>query len=211
MNLDADKIYLDNWSIVNRTESPYQAPETGFTALCGEAIHHPNFPYRGVVTTSLLRKLDHKDGVAQTNNTKYHLLNPSDKWQKWLDEHGYTIQDFVDATNGKPVEKKPDNPFVEKKYFEIEYQEFETWVKERFGHPYDFGEFNDFPANSSSVKAIVGKPKFPSDEAALSAVQNWIDTGETHSEHYLTLRCLLTYAVDKGWAEPGNYLVNVCW
>lgn len=87
---------LKNWSIVMDNNNPFLAPELRTTRLHGNIYDDEKKRFNdGVpVSTSRLRKLDIKNKVAQTRNTTYQLGEPSEEFVNWLDENGYTLEQY---------------------------------------------------------------------------------------------------------------------
>ena len=87
---------LENWSVKQVTNSPYEAPELGFSAICGEVYNHP-VPrhYDGKkIQTSRVKSINLDTNIAQTNNTTYELGTPSQEWLDWMKENGYELRQY---------------------------------------------------------------------------------------------------------------------
>ncbi len=72
---------LENWSMVNRNENSYQAPEQGIPALSGEVYNHPRFEDGLIVTTSsIINKKG--ENVLTYSGSEYELGKVSEEYEK---------------------------------------------------------------------------------------------------------------------------------
>jgi len=88
-------VTIENWSIVGRKLSVYEAPELQTYQIKGEVYNHPGFDAGESITTSTIR---HRDGkTVLTNNTRYTLGTPHPDYASWC------------ITNGKNIWKTEQN------------------------------------------------------------------------------------------------------
>ncbi len=92
-----DIVFLEDWSIVQITESPYQAPELARSALYGKAFGHPRFEDAQYVTTGTIQKFDSETMTAETNRTKYKLGKMADQFRKYLDDENIELSRYDGA------------------------------------------------------------------------------------------------------------------
>lgn len=76
--------------------NPYQAPEMIKGRLIGRIYGSDKFEDGELITTSTLKKIDVRNGIAETQNIKYMLGRPSKSWVEWLKENGFekTLNDI---------------------------------------------------------------------------------------------------------------------
>lgn len=98
---------LEKWGII-ASGTPYTAPELIHPILVGYLVgtHSRLGTYtledKNSVFTSTLVNLDINTNTAQTKSgTIYSLGEVSTSFQKYLDEHGYTLYDYAKCLNLK--------------------------------------------------------------------------------------------------------------
>ena len=81
-------VRLYNWSVTQHL-GPYQAPELAITVLSGKVYGHPYFNDGQFINTSCIQRFYKEEGAyfAQTLNTTYQLLEPSETFLKFLSEN----------------------------------------------------------------------------------------------------------------------------
>lgn len=72
---------LKDWHVTKRTNSPYQAPETGITALSGNVFGHHRFKDGDSITTSEVIAKD-GDMVVTMSGSYYALGQPDSEYAK---------------------------------------------------------------------------------------------------------------------------------
>ena len=101
---------LENWSFCFWFFNPYRASEMDNIGMIGEVYEdkrNNSFDSSGEfvdghrIRTTTLKKLDLKAGVAQTQNTTYRLGKMNPKFSKWMEENGYTLEQYEKAINTK--------------------------------------------------------------------------------------------------------------
>ena len=80
--------HLENWSVISKPCSAYQAPELSIKRLCGIVSDHPKQPDGVSVITSRIQTIDYEAKTARTKNTDYTLGEPDAEWLKWCDANG---------------------------------------------------------------------------------------------------------------------------
>lgn len=95
---------IEDWSIVKRTANPYQAPELGVTCLQGYVYNDMRAGDGEAISTSVIRNIDLKSSTAQTRNTKYELGTICDKFESYMKDNGYTINQYVETINSNTQE-----------------------------------------------------------------------------------------------------------
>jgi hypothetical protein len=97
---------LENWAFYCWFSNPYQAPEAASTGLFGKVYEDPRFDpetnefadgHR--IRTTEVRQLDLKNGLATTRNTTYRLGKIDPDFSKWMEEKGYTLEQYARAIN----------------------------------------------------------------------------------------------------------------
>lgn len=92
-----DIVRLEDWSIIQVTDNPYQAPELGRPALHGDAFGHPRFPDGSSITTGTIQKFDSKTMTAETNRTKYKLGKMADQFRRYLEKDNIELSKYDGA------------------------------------------------------------------------------------------------------------------
>ena len=109
MTLSTPRPRLENWSFVTRQTSPYQAPESADTGLIGEVYDDERYDPEiddefkdghRIITTGV-RYLNLKSGFATTRNTTYLLGKIDPKFSQWIEENGYTLEQYERVINDK--------------------------------------------------------------------------------------------------------------
>jgi len=97
---------LENWAFCIWASSPYQAPEAMHTGLFGETYEDYRYdPDTGEfadghrIRTTSLKHVDFKTGLATTRNTTYRLGKMDPSFGKWMEENGYTLEQYEKAIN----------------------------------------------------------------------------------------------------------------
>lgn len=85
---------LDNWSIVVRTENPFQAPELGSVCMQGEIYNDDRFEDGESVTTGCILYFDSVAKIAKTRRTEYQLGDIDSTFEAYLEENEYSISDY---------------------------------------------------------------------------------------------------------------------
>ncbi|HEC67039.1 MAG TPA: hypothetical protein ENI23_17320 [bacterium] len=70
--------HLENWSVVSRTENPYQAPEQGIVSLSGIITGHSTLSDGSPATTSRIIRLDVDGKTASTKSGSEYTLGEID-------------------------------------------------------------------------------------------------------------------------------------
>lgn len=83
-------VRIENWSIVQKPLSAYDAPEYKHSYLQGTVYGHPQKKDGTPVITSKIL-LSHKTLVATQSGNIYRLGKPSEDYLKWLDSVGYNF------------------------------------------------------------------------------------------------------------------------
>ena len=82
-------VTIENWSVVGRQLSIYEAPELQTYQIKGEVYNHPGFDAGQSITTSTIR---HRDGKnVLTNNTRYVLGIPHPDYAAWCIKNNKNI------------------------------------------------------------------------------------------------------------------------
>jgi hypothetical protein len=111
--------------------------------------------------------------------------------------------------------------------FTCDYNDFNAWIERELGQPFeivaDMETSNDMTVElSASAETYHMEPVVESPDPYkaedwkrapgmapydLETVRKFQETGE----HFFAANTLLQYLVDQGKAEPGTYMVRVCW
>jgi len=82
-------IVLEDWEVVGKPLSPYEAPECQQYRLRGIVTGHPLFDDGDQITTSQIQ--NHGLHFVQTENHTYRLGYPSEAYALWCIENGKNI------------------------------------------------------------------------------------------------------------------------
>jgi len=87
---------LENWSIICN-DDPYLAPELRTVRLAGYIYDDEKCRFKDgdPVATSSLREFNYTKGYAQTRNTKYILGKIDTEFQKFMNDNGYKIENYI--------------------------------------------------------------------------------------------------------------------
>lgn len=87
---------IENWSIICNDDS-YLAPELRTVKLAGYIYDDEKnrFSDGDPITTSGLREFNYTEGYALARNTKYILGKIDTEFQKFMDDNGYKIEDYI--------------------------------------------------------------------------------------------------------------------
>ena len=94
-------VFLDKWSVIVPSDSPYTSPEGLWVALSGKVYAHPRHINGKQVCTSIL--VESKGREVETTNTHYVLGKMDEGYEKWLESEGIDI-DFL---NPVKIKKTP--------------------------------------------------------------------------------------------------------
>lgn len=89
--------------------------------------------------------------------------------------------------------------------FEVDYGDFERFVKETYGQDYNFVASEE--CGNDSVHDFNVNDKEALDEYD----QEKLDTFKTTGRYSFLNRTILQDLVNHDLIEPGNYLISVCW
>lgn len=78
-------IKIDNWSICNQDDNPYQAPEVKKDCLRGKVYGHPDHADGEYIITSVILEADGQ--YARTRNNLYILSNIDPRYLEWLENN----------------------------------------------------------------------------------------------------------------------------
>lgn len=80
-------VRIENWSIIQKPLSHYDAPECNYSYLQGTVFGHPSKKDGTKVITSKI-VLSHKTIVATQSGNLYRLGQPSKDYLEWLEKTG---------------------------------------------------------------------------------------------------------------------------
>lgn len=89
---------IENWGIANVQSDIYKAPEQGTPIIVGDmVIEAMGLKTSKCIQTSRLMKLTVEDGkvIAETRNSVYALEGMSEDFKKYLDDHNYSLSDYI--------------------------------------------------------------------------------------------------------------------
>lgn len=78
---------IENWSIQQSNDNPFQAPELKKMRLCGDVYSHPNFEDGSYIATSSVQEIDLIKGEVITRNTIYQLGKIQEEYFKYCEEN----------------------------------------------------------------------------------------------------------------------------
>ncbi len=86
---------LENWSISNIPQGPYNAPETFLHTLSGEVFGHPGFEDGERVSTSAIKRVSTLSvggtEIQTESGSVYILGEPAEAYVEWCREQGCHI------------------------------------------------------------------------------------------------------------------------
>jgi len=123
------------------------------------------------------------------------------------------------------------NTFNKKTIFEFDFRDFDQYVQDEYGRPYDVTSSNlyDGYANDSYHKySVDGDPEWWNADEARSTIEKWLltpvpDTSEYLDPHQARMAAMRFTAISppvahmlwdlcrQGKIEAGEYLMNVSW
>lgn len=99
-----DKVVnIENWSIQEKDNNPFMAPELRSKMLCGNVYNHPRIEDGKYVHTSSIQNsadLDLTNGTVKTMNTTYQLGKIDEKYLEYCEEHNIKDLELIRKYKG---------------------------------------------------------------------------------------------------------------
>lgn len=89
---------IENWSLTKRLDS---LTKKYFPTLYGNVYDHPDHKDGTALLTTKVLNFRYSEGYALTTKFKYKLGTISESWKEWVNESGYTIEEYEQAFRKK--------------------------------------------------------------------------------------------------------------
>lgn len=89
------KAKIENWSVISFGVADKNQPNEAIASiLMGIVSGHGKIEDGKEIVTSPIRMISYRNRIAATRNTEYELGEPNKEFLVWLDDHGFSIENY---------------------------------------------------------------------------------------------------------------------